>query len=245
MGRQSELNEAFASLTESLVGDFDLAELLDRLAAYCVTLCAAGGAGIVVVDKDGVLRDVAWSSEAVRRLERRQLELGEGPCIDCVRLGRAVIEPDLSAASARWPVFAHRAREAGFNSVRALPLRMRNRTLGALNLFDIGSANETTTADLRSAQVFADLAVLAVHHHRALPPELAGDNITRVLADRSVIERAKGMIAEAADLTPDEACARLLAHARRTVQGPTEVAAALVAGALAPTAVLGPVPDEE
>ncbi|MFG2819688.1 GAF and ANTAR domain-containing protein [Kitasatospora sp. NPDC048365] len=247
MGRRAELNEAFASLTESLVGDFDLAELLDRIAGYCVTLCSAGGAGIVVVDRTGALRDVAYSSEAVRALERRQVEAGEGPCVDCVRLGRPVIEPDLSAADVRWPLFAPAGRQAGFNSVRALPLQVRDTTVGALNLFDVGSAG-TGSEDLRAAQVFADLAVLAVLHHRQLDLEAAGENISHALADRSLIERAKGMLAEAGGIEMDEAFDRLAAHARRNVQGPTETAAALVSGAIAPAAVLGPprpVPEQD
>ncbi|GAA4883713.1 GAF and ANTAR domain-containing protein [Kitasatospora terrestris] len=241
MGRQAELNEAFASLTESLVGDFDLAELLDRIAGCCVTLCSAGGAGIVVVDRAGTLRDVAYSSEAVRALERRQMEVGEGPCIDCVRLGRPVIETDLSAADARWPLFAPAGRLAGFNSARALPLRLCDTTVGALSLFDVGAAGRGEE-DLRAAQVFADLAVLAVLHHRQLDVESTGETIAHALADRSLIERAKGMLAEAGGIGTDEAFERLAVHARRYVQGPTETAAALVSGALAPDAVLGPAP---
>ncbi len=237
MSRQTQLHEAFASLTEELVGDYDLADLLHRLAEYCVSLCAAGGAGIVIVDEHGILRDIAYSSENVRRLETFQLTSGQGPCVECVHLGRPVVEPDLNTAGDRWPEFAREARRLGFDSVRALPLRLHGLTVGALNLFDVGRTG-TDEADLRSAQTFANLAVIAVLQHRALEPQTVAEHITRALTARSTIERAKGILAETAGVDMDAAFDLLREHARRRVLGLTETARRLADGELTAEAVL-------
>jgi hypothetical protein len=228
VGRAEQLNDAFADLAETLVGEFDLAETLDRVLGYCVDACGAAGVGIVIEDGHGVLRDIAYSDERVRRLERLQVQTGEGPCAECVRLGRAVVEPDLVAARVRWPQFAVTATESGFLSVRALPMRYFGRTLGALNLFD---ADRTRCADgeLQTIQAFADLAMLAIVQHTGAD-DAAAIHVTRALAGRTAIERARGMIAEDGAMTVEQALDQLRAYAARTGQGVTRVAEALVEG---------------
>jgi len=42
---------------------------------------------------------------------------------------------DLSTEARRWPHFAPTAQAAGFAAVQALPMRLREQTIGALNLF--------------------------------------------------------------------------------------------------------------
>ncbi|WP_033211748.1 GAF and ANTAR domain-containing protein [Kitasatospora phosalacinea] len=212
-------DEAFAGLTESLVTDFDLAEVLTRVTEYCVTLCSAAGAGIVVVDADGSLRDVAYSSDAVRRLESFQTSLDEGPCVDCARTGRAVAGVELGAADDRWPRFAPAARQAGYASVRALPLRAGSTVVGTLNLFDteVGGA---PGADMLRAQTLADLAVIALLQHGAgNAPSRVREGIAHTLRTRSLIERAKGILAESGGLTMDQADLLLRSHSRNNGDG--------------------------
>jgi GAF domain-containing protein len=227
--------EAFAGLAQTLVGDFDLAETLDRIIGHCVTACGAAGVGLVVRDQDGVLRDIAYSDERVRRLERRQVAAGQGPCFECVHTGHPVVIDDLTTTAERWPDFTPAALDAGYTGVRALPLRHHQQTLGALNLFD-QEPGRCTDTDLLAAQAFADLALLAVLQHAQ--PETAATHITRALAARSAIERAKGMLAHDANTTMDHAVSLLCAHAARTGRGTTALARALVTGEVTTAEVL-------
>ncbi|MDY0814546.1 GAF and ANTAR domain-containing protein [Kitasatospora purpeofusca] len=222
--------EAFAGLTESLVTDFDLAEILTRVTEYCVTLCSADGAGIVVVDADGSLRDIAYSGDAVRRLESFQTSLGEGPCVDCVRTGRAVTGVDLTTADERWPRFAPAARRAGYASARALPLRVGSTVVGALNLFDT-EVGDSPEADLLRAQTLADLAVIAlVQHGAGSAASRAREGVAHTLRTRSLIERAKGILAESGDLTMDQADLLLRTHARNNGDGSLSLLAEKLVG---------------
>ncbi|MDH6119769.1 GAF and ANTAR domain-containing protein [Kitasatospora sp. GAS204B] len=228
---QAELNEAYASLTESLIGDYDLADLLHRITEYCIILGVADGAGLVIADSRGSLRDLAYSDEGVRQLGSAQLSWNEGPCVECVREGRAVGETDLTGAGTRWPRFAPHARLAGYTSVRALPLRVRQATVGVLSLFSSAPLSPTPDA-LSAAQIFADLAILAVLQDQAPGRRTVAERITRALQSRSAIERAKGMLAEAGGLDMDEAFSGIRRHAHETGRGLTEVAQALLLGSV-------------
>lgn len=237
MGRAEQLNRAFAELAETLVGAFDLAEALDRVLAWCLDACTAAGAGIVIEDGHGALRDIAYSDERVRRLERLQVSTGEGPCVDCIRLGRPVVAADLEAFSERWPQFTAEATESGFQAVRALPLRFYGRTVGALNLFGHDAA-ACVDDQQPAAQALADLAMLAIVQH-SHADEGAAVHITRALASRSAIEQAKGMLAQDGDLSIEEAQEALRAHADRAGQGITRLAMGLVSGTVSTQDVLG------
>jgi GAF domain-containing protein len=137
-GREHLITRAFVSLADTLVDEYDVIALLDRLVGYSVELLAADAAGIVLADARGRLRAVAASSEDAQLMELLQLQSDQGPCLDCVRSGSPVNVIDLTvpAAAGRWPVFAAAvADSAAFRSVHALPLRLRGEAIGALNLF--------------------------------------------------------------------------------------------------------------
>jgi len=216
MTSETQWGESLAELTAVLVGDFDLAALLHRLAETSASLCAATGAGIVVADQDGVLQDVAYSSEAVRQLERIQLAAGQGPCVDCFREGHPVEEPDMASAAGRWPEFAPEATRRGVLSARALPMRLRGQTVGALNLFH-SAPGPCPPQLLRAAQGLADLATMGILTHGYGPrlPELVESHVKPALLERTKIERAKGFLAERGGITMDEAFDRLRDYAER------------------------------
>src|SRR6266498_3271614 len=155
--REHRLAETFVALTDTLVTDFDVADLFHDLAGACVELLEVSAAGLMLVDVSGRLRVMSSSSERSRLLELMEIQNDEGPCLDCHREGEPVLVADLAAQRARWPSFADEAIRVGFRAVYALPMRLRSDTIGALNLFhrDPDTISETT---LRIGQALADMA---------------------------------------------------------------------------------------
>jgi GAF domain-containing protein len=227
--REALAAQTFVELVDTLVDDFDVIDLLTVLAGRCVELVDAAAAGILLVDPGGHLRVMAASSERVELLELFQLQNDAGPCLDCFRTGRPVIVGDLGRHPA-WPSFAEESIQAGLPSVCALPLRLNDDVLGALNLF-MAEPVELSQADVTLAQALADVASITIVQARASSAATQRrEQLQHALDSRVAIEQAKGMIAERAGLQMSEAFSHLRAFARSTNRGLTDVARAVVEG---------------
>ncbi|HVF14488.1 MAG TPA: GAF and ANTAR domain-containing protein, partial [Acidimicrobiales bacterium] len=213
MPREALIARTFVELADTLVADFDVVELLTLLADRCVDVFDVTAAGLMICP-DGHLRVLASSSEAMRVLEVLEVQADEGPCVDCFRSGQPIVNQKLADSGERWPSFTPKAVEAGFRSVHALPMRLRGQTIGALNMFriDDGVMRES---DLVAAQALADVATIAILQHRAVQDaQILNQQLSQALNTRIVIEQAKGVVAENADLDMEQAFARLRRHAR-------------------------------
>jgi hypothetical protein len=80
-----------------------------------------GPAAITSTPRQAADNFVAASDESARLMELIPLQYDDGPCLEAYRTGRPVTNVDLSAATGRWPEFAPKAFEAGFQSVHAFP----------------------------------------------------------------------------------------------------------------------------
>ncbi len=162
------MGRAFVALADTLVDDYDVIDLLDRLVGYSVELLAADAAGIVLGDARGELRVVAASSEDAEMMELLQLQADEGPCMECYRTGAPVSvgRPERGRRPVARFVAAVATRGA-FRSVHALPLRLRGEAIGALNLFH-RAPGPLPEADLASGQALADVATIGILQERAI-----------------------------------------------------------------------------
>jgi GAF domain-containing protein len=218
--REQLLAGAFVELADTLVDDYDVIDVLDRLVAHSVSLLGADAAGIMLVGPHGRLRVVASSSEQSDWTELLQIQADEGPCIDCVRTGQPVTVTDLDTAAARWPRFTAALHErttldeARYRSVHALPLRLRGEAIGGMNLFHT-RPGPLPEADLRLGQALADIATIGILQERAIRHgEVLTEQLQHALHTRVVIEQAKGVLAQLGNAPMDIAFDRLRRYAR-------------------------------
>jgi GAF domain-containing protein len=117
--------------------------------------------------------------------------------------------------------------------VEALPMRLRDQVIGALNLFRAGSG-PFEAADLRIAQALADVATIGLLHERNVRRrEAVSEQLQGALNSRVVIEQAKGKLAERLGIDMARAFAMLRDYARNTNQHLTDVARDFVAAGTA------------
>ena len=234
MTREADIVESLVDLADTLVADYDVVDVLTALTDRCVQLLGAAAAGVMLVSSSGELRLVASSSEAMRVLELFELQAMEGPCLDAFRTGERVDTENLYAGTGRWPRFSTVAIDAGFRWALALPLRLRETVIGALNLV---GADETPmdNADVLVARAFADLATISVLQQRATAEtQRVNEQLSNALTSRIIIEQAKGVIHERAGIDMSQAFARLRKYARNNSLRLTDVAQAAIDGSLDP-----------
>ncbi len=214
MTRERQLVETFVDLADTLVDDFDVIDFLHTLAGRCVQLLDVDAAGLMLIDQRGHLHAAAASAENARLLELFEMQTDAGPCVDCCRTGLPVVNADLRANAERWPRFAEAARESGFVAAHALPLRLRETVIGALNLFAADSS-ELADDDIRTGQALADVATMGILAQRSVAQaELLAAQLQNALTSRIIIEQAKGVLAGRLGVTVDAAFAMLRDHAR-------------------------------
>ena len=236
--REQTLAETFVALADTLVDDYDVVDLLDRLVTACVQLLRVTAAGLLLDDQKGHLTVMASSSEESRLLGIFQLQNNEGPCLDCVRTGTAVTSGDLAGDQARWPLFVPAARAAGFRSVAAVPMRLRAQAIGTLNLFH-DRAGPVPPADQHLAQALADVATIGILQQRsAHRSSMLTEQLQSALNSRVAVEQAKGVLGERNGVGMDAAFAALRQHARNHNLKLTALALAVVRGDVDPDTVL-------
>lgn len=238
-GREQDVVAALVSLAGSMAtGRADVVELLSELTEDCARLLDVAAAGLLLADDRAVLHVMAASSERVAHVEALQLQRAQGPCLDCYQDGRPVHAPDLAQELERWPQFVPIALTAGFRSVHALPMRLRDTVLGALGLFG-GAPGPLNTADLALAQGLADVASIALVQDRAAADRsLVNEQLQNALDSRVVLEQAKGVLSYSGGLDMAAAYAALRSYARDHNIKITELARALVSRAVPAALVL-------
>jgi GAF domain-containing protein len=237
--RETLLARTFVDISDTLVADFDVLDFLTVLAGRCVELLGVSEAGIMLADPEGVLRVAASSSHTMNLLELFELQHDDGPCVDCFRTKAPIREESLPRALDRWPRFAPEAISAGFHSVYALPMRLRDQVIGSLNL--LGAQPGVLDPDeLQVAQSLADVATIGILQHRAASEgRLVAEQLQYALNSRIVIEQAKGVLSAAADLDMNEAFTVMRQYARSHNQRLIDVAHAIAQRSLDVATVVG------
>jgi GAF domain-containing protein len=189
-------------------------------------------AGVLISEPNGTLRVLASSSDELGVVELFEIQALEGPCLDCFRSGVPVIDQDLAGAGARWPRFVSVATDAGYRSVHALPIRLRDEVVGALNLF-MDHPNPFDVFDIKMAQAFADAIAITILQARALQDSYSlGEQLQSALNGRVFIEQAKGILAERAHLSVHDSFIKIRNYARGHNRKITDVSQDIVSGAI-------------
>ncbi|SDS98062.1 ANTAR domain-containing protein [Friedmanniella luteola] len=225
--REARVLGAVVALVDNLLHDFDVVDLLTDLTERCADLLDISSAGLLLADPRGQLHLMAATSDRTVGLELFQLQADEGPCLDCYVSGEPISIADLDTETGHWPRFVPAAREAGFASVHAVPLRAAGSVLGALGLFGT-STGALNDADLLVGRSLAHVASVAIVQERPPTPETVLPRLRRALASRVVVEQAKGFLRERLDTSLTDAFTLLRQYAHHHDVHVSEVARRLM-----------------
>ncbi|MFC0114055.1 GAF and ANTAR domain-containing protein [Kibdelosporangium aridum] len=236
--RDQQLASTFVTLADTLVADFDVLDFLGLLTERTVELLEVDAAGVILSDQRGGWRPAAGSSERAELVEVFAAQTAQGPCLDCVRTGAPVASADLIADTERWPQFAPAAVAAGFQAACAVPMRLRDDVIGALTLLNV-HATAIGETSITVGQALADVATIGILQQRAVhQDQIVSEQLQAALHHRTVIEQAKGVLAESGDLDMHQAYLALRAYARAHRRRLSDVACDVAAATLDPGVLL-------
>lgn len=212
-----ELDRAveLATLSGLVLTAADAAEALFTLARVGERV-VEGSTGVSVTTRQhGTSSSSAWSNEGSRDLDALQIEVQEGPCLDCLREGSVMRVVDF-ATDARFPVYGPRAAALGAVAVVSVPLTADGRTVGALNVY----GGEGFGAD---QDVLATCLLVAAHGQLGLQAALAyqasrrlATQLQEALTSRVLIEQAKGVLMATLGCDADAAFTHLVERSQQT-----------------------------
>ena len=204
--------ETTAGFSEKLLSHYEIDEVLYDLGDRLRRLFSLAGSG-VTLGTNGQLHAVAAVPADIGRLERFQEQQQEGPCVEAYRAGEIVAVPDLESEH-RWPEFRRMADDFGLRAVAGVPMRLGERTVGALNMYH-HDVRRWSEGDLDAAGVLANMATGYLINASSLAKQtLLAEQLQHALDSRVVIEQAKGILAHAHGITVDAAFERLRHYAR-------------------------------
>lgn len=202
-----------ATFSGQLLEPYDVDAVLGDLMRSFVAIFGLAGAGVGLAEDDS-LHATTGVPEQISELELIQQQHQIGPCVEAFRGGRAVVVADLSAYADRWPAYCRTAARLGMSTVVGLPLQLSGNQVGAVNLYS-AEHRAWPAEDLEAAQVLADMVTsYLVNASKLRQQEQLAEQLQQALDSRTVIEQAKGVVAESRGLAVDEAFELIRRHAR-------------------------------
>jgi GAF domain-containing protein len=196
-----------------LISPYEVHAVLESLTDRVRDVLDLVGSGVSLARGDRLEFDSACGSD-VAEIERTQERTQVGPCITAFRTGQTIAVSDLTREHDRWPDYAATAARADIAAVASLPMRLGEQTVGALNLYALGTRSWPED-DLAAAQVMADMATVYLINADRHDQQVALNNQLQIALDsRVIIEQAKGVLAARKKITPEAAFERLRSHAR-------------------------------
>ena len=228
-----EVHQVLRELDDLRYAAGNLDEALRRIVEATHRLFAVDGAGLMLIDPDQLLRNVAVSDRRVDHLEELQIKHGEGPCVDAFE-DKGMADADDLAGEDRWPSFSPAAVGRGLRAVLASPIPYNQHAIGVVVVFSAEVRPWSPEGKL-ALITFTDLAALTIANtmQREERGELA-KQLQHALDARVVIEQAKGVLVAREGLTEREAYERLRRQARQQRRPVVDLAAEIMATARGP-----------
>jgi hypothetical protein len=199
----------------------------EMYAAICVaaTLTVPGcDHASLMIRRDGVYRTAAVSDATAGQIDKFELALGSGPCLDAIEECTPQIQTDL-ATSSRWPSLASRVlAETPVRGALSVRLPVDGARAGALNLF----SDKPNMFDERSVECALVLGAFATVATNAVAQGEDAASLRRGLASSRAIGKAIGILMVLNDVSADDAFDILRRTSQQTNVKVADVAADVV-----------------
>jgi transcriptional regulator with GAF, ATPase, and Fis domain len=215
-----ELSRMFALIAGRLSAHSSVEATLDevvRLAVIGISGCDYAGVTLLRGDE---LTTPACTDDLVRKIDARQYELNEGPCVAAFERETIQSVPDMSTDQ-RWPRFVAYASGMGIASMLSCDLTTPRDTVGALNLY----AREPDAFTEHAREL---LPIYAMHAGIAFAHAQVESQLRAAMSTRQGIGEALGILMATHNVTSPQAFAMLTEASQRLNVKLRDIAASVV-----------------
>jgi GAF domain-containing protein len=205
MSEHVEPSGSTPRLAEILLSEQSLDELLQMVVDLARrSVPGVDGASVTLV-RDGRMGSSNCSDDVIRDLDRVQYQAGAGPCVDAARKGRVTSVVIEDHPAGRYAPFIAAARSRFMTAVLSTPLRVREHSVGGLNLYS-RSVGRFGADAVDQAAAFARQASVVLANAVAYSSATSrNQSLQQALATRETIGTAKGIIMATKGCSADEA----------------------------------------
>jgi GAF domain-containing protein len=219
---------ASGDLSRILLSEESLESILDKVTSLAERSIPGTEAVSITLLRPAGPITAASSGHLATAADELQYGADEGPCLDAARLNVIRVVDDMTTDD-RWPTYGPHAAAAGVRSSLSVPLGVKDRTVGAMNIYACGRDAFDDSA-IEAAEGFAGHAAVAITNAELYltTVELARQ-LNVALETRGVIEQAKGILMARQGCTADDAFAILKERSQHENVKLRDVAARVVA----------------
>lgn len=189
----------------------------------------AAGAGASIINARGRRESAGVTDSLVLEVDKLQYELGQGPCLSAWAEQRAIIAAD-TLEETRWPEWSAAAAALSVRSVLSVPLTTDGRRIGALKVYSPFPHAFDDHSIFLIERLAAPAAALLGNARDKEATQQMSSQLVEALANRDMIARAEGVLAERMKISPREAFTLMLTTSRGEHKPLHEVAGEVVNG---------------
>jgi transcriptional regulator with GAF, ATPase, and Fis domain len=205
---------------------------VQQLVSMTKRLLEVDGAGLMLMDADGLLRWAAASDQQAQQMEQAQEEVAQGPCTDAFWQRAPVPVSDVTREGQEE--IASVLLDASFKAALSVPVEVGGGPIGTLDAYQRGARN-WNESEVSALQACAGVvANLLAHAAAAHTQGRLARQLQVAFQQRIVIEQGKGALMEREGLDAASAFERLRGVARSERRTVVDVARDVLAGAPLP-----------
>jgi GAF domain-containing protein len=191
----------------------DLEQTLAQIVSSAVATIPGVDAGSISMTEHGRIETRHPTSETIGKLDERQSELHEGPCITAIEdppeTGTVVAGDFAGAGAQRWPRFAPLVVEAGYRALMSTQLSIDGGVRAALNLY-------SATPDGFDAEARTLAGLFGIQAALVLYGSQQAAHLQNAVDSRDLIGQAKGILMERFSVDDEAAFQMLVKSSQET-----------------------------
>lgn len=190
---RDRLQSSLLEMQQLLLESSTFVEFLQELTGLAARSFTEDVACSVTLGTGKRIETTASSDELARLADEEQYSAEAGPCLTALRETAEVVVVDLHTES-RFADYPQRAAALGIRSIVALPLRLSDDALGAMNLYARTPGVFTDGSLVRARALAASVSGAVEISRRMTEQSELNEDLRSALASRRVIDQAIGII---------------------------------------------------